>query len=283
MTIQMPEPKGTLLGHATKYAETYSPGLLQPIARSLGRDAIGAHDFRGVDVWRLYEFSWLETSGLPVAAVVELGVPASTPSIIESKSLKLYAMSFAMSVFESEAVVAATLSRDLSAAAGGPVSVRLTRVSEWDARVAPIPGELLERIAAPEAPLCVYETDPELLAPAADAEEDREVLWSTNLFRSLCPVTGQPDFASVSVRMRGRTPSPESLLAYLVSYRRHRGFHEQCVEQIFTDLSRRISPDLLEVRACFTRRGGIDINPFRSSARDLPGEPAGESLRELRQ
>ena len=113
MTIQMPEPKGTLLGHATKYAETYSPGLLQPIARSLGRDAIGAHDFRGVDVWRLYEFSWLETSGLPVAAVVELGVPASTPSIIESKSLKLYAMSFAMSVFESEAVVAATLSRDL--------------------------------------------------------------------------------------------------------------------------------------------------------------------------
>ena len=267
MTIQMPEPKGTLLGHATKYAETYSPGLLQPIARSLGRDAIGAHDFRGVDVWRLYEFSWLETSGLPVAAVVELGVPASTPSIIESKSLKLYAMSFAMSVFESEAVV----------------SVRLTRVSEWDARVAPIPGELLERIAAPEAPLCVYETDPELLAPAADAEEDREVLWSTNLFRSLCPVTGQPDFASVSVRMRGRTPSPESLLAYLVSYRRHRGFHEQCVEQIFTDLSRRIAPDLLEVRACFTRRGGIDINPFRSSARDLPGEPAGESLRELRQ
>ena len=143
MSVLMPEPKGTQLGHATKYAETYAPSLLFPISRNLGRDAIGTHDFRGTDLWRLYEFTWLSHSGLPVAAEVELSVPATTPNIIESKSLKLYAMSFAMSTFSSADEVRTVLERDLSAAAGGKVSVTLNVAGAWQASVHPAPGKLL--------------------------------------------------------------------------------------------------------------------------------------------
>lgn len=265
MSVLMPEPKGTQLGHATKYAETYAPSLLFPISRNLGRDAIGAHDFRGTDLWRLYEFTWLSPSGLPVAAEVELSVPAATPNIIESKSLKLYAMSFAMSTFSSADEVRTVLERDLSAAAGGKVGVMLNVAGEWQASVHPAPGKLLE-IMVPDTPCTEWEVNPQILVPAGASSET--VTWSTNLFRSLCPVTDQPDFASVSVTLKGAMPSPSALLTYLVSYRRHKGFHEQCVEQIFNDLATRIHPDVLEVRAAFTRRGGIDINPFRSSVRD---------------
>lgn len=267
MSVLMPEPQGTQLGHATKYAETYTPSLLFPISRNLGRDAIGAHDFRGTDLWRLYEFTWLSPSGLPVAAEVEITVPATTPNIIESKSLKLYAMSFAMTTFASPEEVEAVLERDLSAAAGGPVGVTLNVAGRWQASVHPAPGKLLEAME-PHAVCADWDVNPELLIPAHDSDET--VTWSTNLFRSLCPVTGQPDFASISVTMKGALPSPASLLTYLVSYRRHKGFHEQCVEQIFHDIETRIRPDVLEVRAAFTRRGGIDINPFRSNRRDMP-------------
>lgn len=267
MSVLMPEPQGTQLGHATKYAETYSPELLFPISRNLGRDAIGAHDFRGVDLWRLYEFSWLTPTGLPVAAEVDVFVPATTPCIIESKSFKLYAMSFAMTPFNSIDEVRETLVRDLSKAAGGSVAVQIHLVPEWQAYVQAAPGELLEKIA-PDTRVSVYEVDPTLLVAAGHTDET--VTWSTNLFRSLCPVTGQPDFASVTVCMKGNLPAPAALLAYFASYRQHKGFHEQCVEQIYHDLMTRIQPDALEVRAAFTRRGGIDINPFRSSLRDAP-------------
>lgn len=273
----MPEPKGTKLGQATTYAERYAPELLQPIPRALGRDAIGDHDFQGADIWRLYEFSWLDHRGLPHAAEVELVVPASTPCIIESKSLKLYAMSFAMTKLADAAEAQAILERDLSEAAGGPVRATVNPLRSWQTRVAPMPGECLEEMR-PETTVDVYEVAPELLKPEAGAPE-REVFWSTNLFRSLCPVTGQPDFASVSLHLAGEAVDPASLLKYLASYRQHRGFHEQCVEQIFHDLRARFALKVLEVQAAFTRRGGIDINPFRSNVRAFPLE----SPRELRQ
>ncbi|MDO5532338.1 NADPH-dependent 7-cyano-7-deazaguanine reductase [Sutterella sp.] len=284
MPVLMPEPKGTKLGHATSYADAYSPELLTPIPRSLGRDAIGDHDFTGADLWRLYEFSWLNARGLPQAAAVELTVPASTPSIIESKSLKLYAMSFAMTRFEGgdqgRAAVTAALARDLSAAAGGPVTVALHPEGEWATQVSAMPGVCLEKLC-PETACDTFEVAPELLEAEAQPAGE-EVHYMTNLFRSLCPVTGQPDFASVSVKFRGSGPAPASLLKYLASYRCHRGFHEQCVEQIFHDLRTRFAPEFLEVQAAFTRRGGIDINPLRAS---LPAaEYAAERFpRELRQ
>ena len=279
MPVLMPEPEGTQLGRATRYADAYAPELLQPIARSLGRNAIGDHDFQGTDVWRLYEFSWLNARGLPQTAEVELHVPASTPSIIESKSLKLYAMSFAMTRLAGGAAEAeAILTRDLSAAAGGPVKAAVHPLGTWKTLVEPMPGDLLE-VMCPDVEVEDFEVNPELLKRAEGGPRTAAVCWSTNVFRSLCPVTGQPDFASISLHLAGEPVDPASLLKYLVSYRQHRGFHEQCVEQIFHDLRTHFDLKVLEVQACFTRRGGIDINPYRSTVSPEPHRVP----RELRQ
>ena len=276
----MPEPQNTMLGKDTTYSDRYNPDLLQPIPRSLGRDAIGDHDFQGTDIWRLYELSWLSPQGVPQTAVGELLVPASSHSIIESKSLKLYAGSFAMTPMQSAQDVVWRMQEDLSSRLGAPVTVRLYPVHEYPGFVCPMPGISLDN---PDLPLgealTVYETDPSLLAFAPVTDCTIRQTYSTSVFRSLCPVTGQPDLASVLITYEGRPIDPASLLKYLVSYRCHRGFHEQCVEQIFHDLRQAFTPKLLEVYACFTRRGGIDINPFRSSERTEPEE----ILREMRQ
>lgn len=271
MAVLMPEPQGTQLGKSTVYADRYDPKLLQPIPRALGRDAIGDHDFRGTDIWRLYEFSWLNERGLPQAAAVELTVPASSPSIIESKSLKLYQGSFAQTrMAGGPEAVAEILRRDLSEAAGAPVGVELMPLSgpgRWRPELEDLPGTLLEE-AFPDVAVDEYEVNPDLIRPAGG--ETHAEIWRTCLFRSLCPVTGQPDYASVSVTLSGESVDPRSLLRYLASYRCHRGFHEQCVEQIFHDLRERLTLDRLDVQACFTRRGGIDINPFRSNVVLMP-------------
>ena len=276
MAVLMPEPQGTALGLTTVYADQYDPKLLFPISRNIGRDAIGDHDFIGTDIWRMYEFSWLNANGLPQAAEVDLFVPASSPSIIESKSLKLYQGSFAQTRFAGGAEqVAAILKRDLSNAAGAPVEVAVNTLGTWTPTIDDLPGELLEE-AFPDVSITDFEVNPELLekAPAAidtDVKGNiRAAVWRTNLFRSLCPVTGQPDYASVSIALTGEAVDPRSLLKYLVSYRAHRGFHEQCVEQIFHDLRSRFTFTALEVQACFTRRGGIDINPYRSMSSKMP-------------
>ena len=304
MAVLMPEPQGTALGLTTVYADQYDPKLLFPISRNIGRDAIGDHVFIGpnvgiytvnhallpdqrnagimrslpigTDIWRMYEFSWLNANGLPQAAEVDLFVPASSPSIIESKSLKLYQGSFAQTRFAGGAEqVAAILKRDLSNAAGAPVEVAVNTLDTWTPTIDDLPGELLEE-AFPDVSITDFEVNPELLqkAPAAidtDVKGNiRAAVWRTNLFRSLCPVTGQPDYASVSIALTGEAVDPRSLLKYLVSYRAHRGFHEQCVEQIFHDLRSRFTFTALEVQACFTRRGGIDINPYRSMSSKMP-------------
>lgn len=267
MAVLMPEPQNTMLGRETKYGDRYDPSLLQAIPRALGRDAIGAHDFRGVDVWRLYEFTWLAPSGLPRTAVLEMRVPATSPSIVESKSLKLYQGSFAQEVFPTAEAARSRFAADLSQCLEADVEVRLYDLLSAPGASPLTEGELLDDLPFEAGAIAHYETEPQLLRAAEGSGRKR--LWRTTLFRSLCPVTGQPDYATVLVRFAGRIePDPASLLAYLVSYRTHRGFHEQCCEQIYHDLETRFSPELLEVSAFFTRRGGIDINPFRSSVRD---------------
>lgn len=280
MTVTMPEPKNTMLGKDTVYGDQYNPTLLQAIPRSLGRDAIGRYDFRGVDIWRLYELSWLNNKGIPQTAIGELRVPADSPFIVESKSLKLYCGSFAMTKMTGIEKLASTMTRDLSECLKASVEVRLYPLSKYGEQLRLMPGTSLDAIELGDNDFFdTYETDPNFLI--FDPTCDRQICetFSTTAFRSLCPVTGQPDLAAVIIRYKGRCPNRAGLLKYLISYRRHRGFHEQCVEQIYHDIVCRLDPEELEVYACFTRRGGIDINPFRSSMRDEPEE----TIRELRQ
>lgn len=280
MPVLMPEPKNTLLGKDTVYKDQYNPDLLQAIPRALGRDAIGDHDFRGVDIWRLYELSWLNPQGVPQTAIGELLVPASTHSIVESKSLKLYAGSFAMTRVSGKEEVARRMSDDLSERLGGKVTVRLYSISEYNDALRVMPGISLDTLKlSDDNPMLSYETEPSFLEFDSTTTQTISQTFSTTVFRSLCPVTGQPDLASVMINYKGQAINLVGLFKYLISYRCHKGFHEQCVEQIYHDLREAFNPELLEVYACFTRRGGIDINPFRSCVRDEPSE----TIREKRQ
>ena len=280
MPVLMPEPKNTLLGKDTVYKDQYNPDLLQAIPRALGRDAIGDHDFRGVDIWRLYELSWVNSQGVPQTAIGELLVPACTHSIVESKSLKLYAGSFAMTRLSGKEEVARRMSDDLSERLGGKVTVRLYSISEYNDALRVMPGISLDTLKLSDDKLMLaYETEPSFLEFDSTTTQAISQTFSTTVFRSLCPVTGQPDLASVMINYKGQAINREGLFKYLISYRCHKGFHEQCVEQIYHDLREAFNPELLEVYACFTRRGGIDINPFRSCVRDEPSE----TIREKRQ
>lgn len=260
-------PAGTLLGQTTEYVDTYRPDLLTPIPRSLGRDAIGVHDFRGTDVWRLYEITWINERGLPVAAAGEIRVPATSPCIVESKSLKLYIGSLTQTKIASVEEAARLIARDVSACVGAPVEVLIDDLARWEMPVTRVPGIVLEAECA-DLECSVYEPDASLLKAASD--EVVEETLSSNLLRSRCPVTGQPDHASIVISYHGRRIDRRALLAYIVSFRRHQGFHEQCCEQIYADIMRVLAPEALSVNCCFTRRGGIDISPFRSTVADLP-------------
>ena len=260
-------PAGTLLGQTTEYVDTYRPDLLTPIPRSLGRDAIGVHDFRGTDVWRLYEITWINERGLPVAAAGEIRVPATSPCIVESKSLKLYIGALTQTKIASVEEAARLIARDVSACVGAPVEVLIDDLARWEMPVTRVPGIVLEAECA-DLECSVYEPDASLLKAASD--EVVEETLSSNLLRSRCPVTGQPDHASIVISYRGRRIDRRALLAYIVSFRRHQGFHEQCCEQIHADIMRVLAPEALSVNCCFTRRGGIDISPFRSTVADLP-------------
>lgn len=261
-------PSNTMLGKSTEYIDTYSPELLTPIPRSLGRDIVGVHTFKGVDVWRLYEITWINAKGMPIVAAGEIHVPAMSPFIVESKSLKLYIGSLTQTVINSVEEAAALIQRDVSKCVGAEVGVHIEPLSVWAQPIEKVPGVLLED-AVTDLTCHTYEPDASLLA-LADGDEVVEETLSSNLLRSRCPVTGQPDHASLIVQYRGRKIDRRALLAYIVSYRRHQGFHEQCAEQIFTDIMKRLAPDSLSVFACFTRRGGIDISPFRSTDLEVP-------------
>jgi 7-cyano-7-deazaguanine reductase len=256
------------LGQTTRYPDKYDPGVLFSIPRAEARKGwlSAPLPFRGVDIWNAWELTWLGQGKLPVAATAQFRVPADTPKLIESKSLKLYLNSFAMTQFDSLKQVEETISRDLGAAAGGTVDVRVTPVSETEAAsVSRLPGLCLDELSV----TCdTWEVDAGLLQadPGTTVEED----LYTHLLRSLCPVTAQPDFGSLTVHYRGPKIDPASLLRYVVSFRQHEDFHEACVERMFADISLYCKPERLSVFALYQRRGGIDINPFRSNFDDQP-------------
>ncbi|MBC7752565.1 MAG: NADPH-dependent 7-cyano-7-deazaguanine reductase QueF [Candidatus Saccharibacteria bacterium] len=255
------------LGQATDYPTQYDPSILFPIARSEGRAALGvsAPDAikMGVDVWHVFELSWFDEIGKPMVAIGRLTVPAHSPFLIESKSLKLYFNSLNFKQFANETALIELVVQDLSEAAGAHIEFELLNVDDLvthlpqglcldalNMTVSPAPN-------VPNAQLLKIETQ-----LSVDVVE--ETLYS-NLLRSNCPVTGQPDWGTVFIRYRGAKLCNASLLTYLISYRQHSGFHEQCVEQIFADIWQFLKPESLAVHAQYTRRGGLDINPCRSS------------------
>lgn len=272
----MSSPDHSPLGKATTYADRYDASLLFPIPRQAKRDEIGvdgaALPFHGVDIWNGYELSWLDPRGKPMVAVAEFRFPATTPNIIESKSFKLYLNSFAQETLVSRDALRDALVRDLSAASGGPVSVVLHAPEELNG----VPLHEPEGVLLDDQDLDFDSYGPPRADFLSTHEGDaREVLVS-HLLRSNCPVTGQPDWGSVQISYTGAPIDRAGLLRYLVSFRRHTEFHEQCVERIFMDLRERCAPRELAVYARYTRRGGLDINPFRSTdAAAEPGNPRG--------
>ncbi len=259
------------LGKHTDYVSSYDAELLCGVPRAIPRAELnlgaGALPFVGVDVWTAYEVSWLQSDGKPVVAVAEFHVPCDSPCLIESKSLKLYLNSLNLSVFDSWDAVASLVAADLTQAAGAPVEVQLKRLDQLVNEGVQSPGgesldgyPLLVRADAPA---------PDLLA--VDAGRQEAVRLCSDLLRSRCPVTGQPDWASVIIDYQGPAIDRSALLAYIVSFREHAEFHEQCVERMFVDITRRCGPSRLMVYARYLRRGGLDINPMRASeAMTLP-------------
>lgn len=270
----MSRPEDSLLGREVAYPRQYDPALLFPIPRAAGRQGLplaGALPFVGHDRWHAYELSWLDARGKPVVATATLTVPASTPNLVESKSLKLYLNSLNGARFDAAEAARATIATDVSRAAGGPVEVAVGLPPLSDAADAVAIDDLdvaIDRYGPP---------DPTLLDTAGD-DIAEETLRSA-LLKSNCPVTGQPDWATLDIAYRGPRIDRASLLRYLVSFREHAGFHEQCVEQIFVDLLARCRPQALSVEARYTRRGGLDINPWRGT----PGSTPPPARRDLRQ
>lgn len=263
------------LGKNVAYPEYYDPGLLVPLAREDNRRKLGidpaALPFIGADIWNAYELSWLDTSGKPQVARGRFIFPCTSPYLIESKSLKLYLNSLNQHVFADANAAAACIRADLTQAAG----------MEVDVLVQPFGGmrEMLDapdgiRLDANDVGCERYDVDASLLQlaqwqavgeGATSGGVVDEVLY-TDLFRSRCPMTGQPDWATVTVCYEGQRIDHAALLRYLVSYRLHHDYHENCVERIYCDLMARCKPQSLSVEANFLRRGGLDINPVRSTA-----------------
>jgi 7-cyano-7-deazaguanine reductase len=265
-------PHDSPLGRASAYVDQYDPALLFPIARAPQRQQIGIHGqprFFGADWWTAYELSWLNARGKPQVAMAHVMVPCDSSHIIESKSFKLYLNSFNGTRIDSADEVARRLREDVSAAIwqGGPVQasagVRLIAPDDFDRQVVhELDGLNLDRLdidcEAWEHPA------PDLLSAAFDEQPVEETL-SSRLLKSNCPVTGQPDWGSVQIRYAGPQIDQAGLLRYLISFRRHNDFHEHCVERMFTDIWERCRPARLSVYARYTRRGGLDINPWRTS------------------
>ena len=261
-----PAAEDSPLGKSSEYIATYTPSLLFPIPRAAKWAELGLSaetlPYQGVDFWNCFELSWLLPSGKPVVAMGEFAIPADSPNIIESKSFKLYLNSLNQSVFSSADQLVTVLVRDLSAAAGKPVGVRVRSLAEVTADgVQAAPGICIDEL---DVAISNYaQPQPELLR--CDAARVVEESLHSHLLKSNCPVTGQPDWGTLVVEYRGLALDHASLLAYLVSFRQHADFHEQCVERIFLDLQRLLKPEHLTVYARYVRRGGLDINPYRSS------------------
>jgi len=275
----MNTPETSLLGKVATYADRYDPALLYPLPRAAQRALIGVTDrpiFLGADLWTAYELSWLNARGKPQVALGRFTVPSESTHLVESKSLKLYLNSFNNTVFADIDAVRQTLQKDLSEAVwrGGvvksSVGVQLMSPEQYaKEKIAEMDGLSLDRL---DLDCSHYQPAPELLSAASNEAPVTETLYS-NLLKSNCLVTGQPDWGSVSISYNGAQIEQAGLLQYIVSFRNHNEFHEHCVERIFMDIWTRCKPTKLTVYARYTRRGGVDINPWRSSyAQGLPAQ-----------
>ncbi|MBS0344023.1 MAG: NADPH-dependent 7-cyano-7-deazaguanine reductase QueF [Proteobacteria bacterium] len=265
-------PEQSQLGRASAYVDKYDPSQLFPIARATQREAMGIHGdtlpFFGADLWTAFELSWLNARGKPQLAIAHFTIPCETPNIIESKSFKLYLNSFNSSVFADAAAVRERLVEDLSEAVwrgsgkSGRVGVKLLAPDMFDREpVHELDGVDIDRL---DLDCTHYQPAPQLLGANFDEQPVTETLTS-RLLKSNCLVTGQPDWGSVQIRYSGPQIDQAGLLGYIVSFRQHNEFHEPCAERIFTDIMKHCRPTKLAVYARYTRRGGLDINPFRTS------------------
>jgi len=250
------------------YKDEYDSGLLLPVMRATHRAKIGIGrvlPFSGVDIWNAYELSWLDPGGKPRVAIVTMIFPVESPRLIESRSMKLYLNSFNQSRFVSVDQVERTMRRDLRQACGSRVEVKVTLPGRFGQQVLEeLEGKLIDGI---NTKISGYKPDAKLLYATGPVVEET---LTSNLLKSNCPLTGQPDWASLQVRYRGPKISRAGLLRYVVSFRQHGDFHEHCVERIFTDILQQCKPERLTVYARYTRRGGIDINPLRTNCDDAP-------------
>ena len=301
-----------VLGESTSYPKTYQPDTLYAIPRSMGRNEINWQQDKlavGVDWWHAFEVSWLNNQGISQMAIARFSIPASSPNIVESKSLKLYLNSLNFTEFDNWEAVQQIIAKDLSACIGAEVGVALFELdaissgSESDTGflIAHPQGKCIDNaldglahkvslVEHPDASLLsstdLLSTDHEDTALSTDNLDiekpgteklsiEKEYQLYSNLLRSNCPVTNQPDWGTLSIEISTSHAIDEAkLLSYILSFRQHNGFHEQCVEQIFADISQRYSPSKLMVRAWYTRRGGIDINPCRVSNISLMPKPS---------
>ncbi|MFI3246673.1 MAG: NADPH-dependent 7-cyano-7-deazaguanine reductase QueF [Ferrimonas sp.] len=262
--------KGLTLGQQTQYVAQYDPSLLQAVPRALNRDAIQLTEplpFHGDDIWTGYELSWLNPKGKPMVAILHLQLDANSQNLIESKSFKLYLNSFNQTKIDSTEALVACLTQDLSHCAQGQAQVQLTLPADFRTQpMTELEGHLIDDL---DIEVTDYQFNPAILATATETEIVTETLRS-DLLKSNCLITSQPDWGSVQIRYQGPKINQEALLRYLISFRQHNEFHEQCVERIFMDLTRYCHCQKLTVYARYTRRGGLDINPFRSNFEATP-------------
>lgn len=271
MNYQDNSLKSLKLGQKTEYAYQYDRTLLQPVPRALNRDGLGITQNQpftiGADIWTAYEISWLNEKGLPQVAIADIYLDYQSQNLIESKSFKLYLNSFNQSKFADFNAVQQTMQRDLSECAQGDVKVRLNSVAVYDSqKIDHLQGDCIDQ---QDIEITSYEFNADWLKDCVSDEIVEEKLVS-HLLKSNCLITNQPDWGTLHIHYVGKKINHEKLLRYIVSFRQHNEFHEQCVERIFCDLMYYAKPEKLTVYARYTRRGGLDINPFRSNFENLP-------------
>lgn len=273
-------PENSSLGHLTTYPTTYAPDILYPIPRSLGRNKLALPAERlslGMDWWHVFELSWLNRRGVSQVALARLAIPATSECIIESKSLKLYFNSLNFTEFDSVENLRKTVETDLSNCLKADVKMAIFDVKNANSLAISEPqGECIDNALdnSDKKIALTQDVDSSLLRLCKAGKSSEKQIFHSHLLRSNCPVTNQPDWGTVEIQIDCPLIDTMGLLRYILTYRQHNGFHEQCVEQIFSDLTLAFQPLKLLVRAWYTRRGGIDINPCRVSDISLLPNPS---------